>query len=594
MKKGTLFFALMVIVSIAHAQPDSLWSRTYGATYTDGCNSVEQTSDGGYVLAGYTSSFGAGNADFWLVKTDANGDSLWSRTYGGSMFDYCYSAQQTADGGYVLAGGTSSFGVGAPPHNNFWLVRTDSNGDSLWSRTFGGNLDELCLSVRQTSDGGYVLAGSTSSFGAGNVDFWLLKTDADGDSLWSRTFGGIAWDVCNSVQQTSDGGFILAGFSVSSGNMGFWLVKTDVNGDSLWTRRLGGLSASCNSVRQTADGGYVLAGSAQFVGSSFDMWLVKTNENGDSLWSRTFGGGTWDYCASVQQTLDGGYVLGGSTSSFGELYGDMWLVKTDVNGDSLWSRTFGGDSADYCKFVHQTSDGGYALAGGTASFGAGGSDFWLLKTGLVLPQPDISVTPSELNFGSVFVGDSAALPIVIHSTGDTNLIVSAITLPEDFHTDFAAPQTLAPGESLSVSVTFAPTEGRDYQDTLLVVSNAPNSAVPVPLSGAGIVDAADEERTAVRHYELHPIYPNPFNATTQIRFDVPRVALVQLRIYDLQGRVVENLASRVFEAGEHALTYDASARASGMYVLRMTATPLYPPAKAGGEWTAAQKLMLLK
>lgn len=232
---------MMVVVSATglFAQaPDSLWSRTFGGSNVDYCYDVRQTTDGGYVLAGFTDSFASGSYDFYLVKTNANGDSLWSRMFGGGSDDRCQAVQQTTDGDYVLAGRTDSFGAGS---YDFYLVKTDANGNSLWSRTFGGSSFDYCYGVQQTLDGGYVLAGWTYSFGAGG-NFWLVKTNADGDSMWSQTFGGDNSDACWSVQQTAEGGYILAGCTSSFGvySWDFWLVKTDSNGDSLWSRTYGG------------------------------------------------------------------------------------------------------------------------------------------------------------------------------------------------------------------------------------------------------------------------------------------------------------------------------------------------------------------
>ncbi len=376
---------LLLYFTTASAQPDSLWSRTFGGDSPDGCFSVQQTSDGGYMLAGFTSSFGAGSDDFWLVKTNTNGDSLWSHTYGGDDDDWCHSAQLTTDGGFVLAGMTDSFGAG---NRDFWLVKTNANGDSLWSRTYGGTGDDECRSIQPTADGGYVLAGYTTSFGAGNRDFWLVKTNANGDSLWSRTYGGGIDERCLSVQQTTDGGYVLAGHSQSfgSGSRDFWLVKTNANGDSLWSRAYGGSGwDECYSVQQTSDGGYVLAGGSDSFGAGrSDCWLVKANANGDSLWSRTFGGSNWENYYSLQQSTDGGYILVGWTNSFGAGLKDFWLIRTNANGDNVWSRTFGGSEYQECFSVQQTTDGGYVLAGYTSSFGAGNQDFWLVKTG---PDP---------------------------------------------------------------------------------------------------------------------------------------------------------------------------------------------------------------
>jgi hypothetical protein len=388
MRKILTAMLLFVVPMLASAQPpDSLWSRTFGGTSVDECYALQQTADGGYILGGKTLSFGAGDYDVWLVKASECGDSLWSQTYGGTSWDRCASIQQTSDGGYILGGETASFGSGS---YDFWLVKTNDIGDQVWSRTYGGDDMDGCESVRQTPDGGYILGGYTRSFGAGGYDFWLVKTDEEGGGLWDRTFGGNGEEGCNSVRQTSDNGYILVGFTYSfgAGLRDFWLVKTNANGDSLWSRTFGGSGQDdCYSVQQTSDGGYILAGYTESFGAgSMDFWLVKTNADGDSLWSRTFGGNDYDWCNSVQQTSDGGYILGGLTGSFGAGFYDSWLVKTNADGDSLWSRTFGGSEVDECFSAQRTADGGYILAGHTFSFGAGGQDFWLVRTGFISPS----------------------------------------------------------------------------------------------------------------------------------------------------------------------------------------------------------------
>ncbi len=425
MKYLFLILSTLVISVLACAQPpDSLWSHTFGGSSYEYCHSVQQTTDGGYILGGHTMSYGAGYSDCWLVKTDTSGTEEWSRTFGGSAYDHCYSVQQTTDGGYILGGSTYSYGAG---DRDFWLLKMDANGDTLWTRTFGGSSDDYCHSVQQTTDGGYILGGRTHSYGAGSADFWLVKTDVSGTEEWSNTFGGGGSDWFWSVQQTSDGGYILGGEtrSYGAGWDDFWLVKTDSNGDSLWSRTFGGSSYDgCYSIQQATDGGYILGGYTESYGAGHrDFWLVKTDATGTEEWSRTFGGSSHEECQSVQQTSGGGYILGGYTESYGAGSDDFWLVKTDSNGDSLWSRTFGGSGWDNCFSVQQTSGGGYILGGNTSSYGAGTDDFWLVKTGPEVVHDPLSgwlsgtLGPGEYHVvDDIFVDEDSTLTLMPGTT----------------------------------------------------------------------------------------------------------------------------------------------------------------------------------
>jgi hypothetical protein len=375
-----LLVGLGVGKSVAQA-PSWEWVKTFGGSDWDWGSSVQQTSDGGFILVGTTRSFGAGGPDVWLIKTDAEGNKLWEKTFGGIRDDRGHSVQQTSDGGFIVVGDTGSFGAG---WGDVWLIKTDANGNKLWDRTFGGSFADWGSSVQQTSDGGFIIVGNTGSFGAGWGDVWLIKTDADGNKLWDRTFGGSGSDFGRSVQQTSDGGFIIVGYteSFSAGGPDVWLIKTDANGNKLWDRTFGGSENDLGySVQQTSDGGFILVGATTSFGAGWaDVWLIKTDANGNKQWDRTFGGSSLDSGRSVQQTSDGGFILVGYTGSFGAGWADVWLIKTDADGNKLWDRTFGGSSYDYGYSVQQTSDGGFIIVGATRSFGAGDYDVLLIKS----------------------------------------------------------------------------------------------------------------------------------------------------------------------------------------------------------------------
>ncbi len=306
------------------------WNRTFGGISIDEGWSVQETKpDSGYIIAGHTGSFGAGNGDAWLIKTYTNGTEEWNRTFGGKDSDYALSVQQTSEGGYIVAGNIFPDGASAP---DVWLIKTNENGSEEWNKTYGGTDYDSANSVQQTTpDGGYIMAGSTRSFCATCQDVWLIKTDVNGTEEWNRTYGDLYFDYGISVQQTSDGGYIVAGTKgVTGPNAGdFWLIKTNENGTEEWNRTYGGIKPDyASSVQQTSDGGYIVAGDTYSFGAdNGSAWLIKTDTNGVEEWNKTFGGISSDKASSVQQTSDGGYIVAGDTYSFGADNGSAWLVK---------------------------------------------------------------------------------------------------------------------------------------------------------------------------------------------------------------------------------------------------------------------------
>jgi len=611
--KNSIFLTVLLglfLVSTAIADPgDTLWTRTYGGSDYDYSWSVQQTSDGGYIIAGYTKSFGAGGYDFYVVKTDANGDSLWTRTYGGALTDRGRSVQQTTDGGYVIAGETASFG--AAGGCDFYLLKTDANGDSLWTRMYGGTDSEKAYSVQQTTDGGYIIAGYSSSR---SNDVYLVKTDANGDALWTSIYGGGDFDLGRSVQQTTDGGYVIAGETASFGAGGcdFWLLKTDANGDTLWTQTYGGSDTDQSwSVQQTSDGGYIVAGyTLSFGAGGYDFYLVRTDANGDSLWTRTYGGTDSDKAFYVQQTTDGGYIVTGVTRSFGAGSDDAYLVKTDANGDILWTRTYGGTEWDYAYSVQQTSDGGYILAGDTDSFGAGVCDVYLIRVAgesslpdvtieilpngppVIVPQggsfdftgsltnniedPQVSdawtmaIGPQKETYGPFKMRNDVPLGPYQTRTADFNQHVANLA-PLGFYTYIAYcgdyPSTAIDSSFFELEVIAGPSTGTGEAGWVLTGSFSEGEFTDLP-----------------SEFALLSNYPNPFNASTVISYELPGVTHVKLEVYNLRGQKVTTLVDTKQEAGYRSVTWEDSEAASGVYFYKLTA----------GDFTEVKRMTLLR
>ena len=366
MKK--LFIILFIIPSVVFSQG---WVKTFD--YGKG-KSVKQTSDDGYIITGYTDT-SSNSSDVFLIKTDINGDTLWTKIYSQINNDMGNSVQQTTDGGYIITGWTNSYS------NNYdiLLIKTDDNGNLIWTKTYGGNYGDVGRSVQQTSDEGYIITGTTHS-SSYNTDISLIKTNSYGDTLWTKTYGNSNNDEGYSVQQTTDEGYIITGQTTSSdGDMDLLLVKTDELGDTIWSKTYGGYGDDIGySVQQTTDGGYIVTGFLEnYYTEHTDVYLLKTDNNGDTLWTKTYDKNWDDLGHSVEQTTDGGYIVVGYVQHVNHYY-DIYLVKTNNTGDTLWTKVLGTGSYNYAYSVQQTSDNGYIITG--YSIDSNGNYVILIKT----------------------------------------------------------------------------------------------------------------------------------------------------------------------------------------------------------------------
>jgi len=350
----------------AHAQaPDTLWTRTYGGTSDDVGRSMQLTPDGGCIIAGYTRSFGAGGSDVWLLRLDSVGNTLWSRTYGGSQDDEAYSVDLTFDGGYIVAGMTRSFGAGG---SDVWLLKFSAGGDTQWARTCGRNWDDFGYSVRQLPDSGYIVGGE----GYYTCNGWLLRYDALGDTLWTRVQSIAASVEC--VRQAMNGDLLLAGYSkVGSG----YHTRTDPAGGELWAIN----SSGFNGVASRLDNGSVVVGAyLRWIGESLYVYLALSayDSTGSVSWVKLFRPRSTNASGSSVERAGSGYIAVGGG---GSANGDLSLVRVNPSGDSLWTKVVGSDSEDIGCACQQTSDRGFLIAGSTRSFGAGGADVWLIRLG---------------------------------------------------------------------------------------------------------------------------------------------------------------------------------------------------------------------
>ena len=383
MKKGNhvifvfLAFCLVSTFCVPFVGASSeLWNRVHGSGIS---YSLASTSDGGFVLAGFTVSLENMDSNMILIKTNSNGELEWNQTIGGTGPETANCVIETFDGGFAVGGDTFSFGAGG---SDFFLVKTDNMGNVEWNQTFGGQGGESVQSLIQVADGGYVLTGGITS-NSDSMDVWLVKTDSAGNMIWNKRFGGAETELTYSLTATTDGGYALCGItgSVVEGASDFLLIKTDADGNQEWIQTYDGQNAdSAFALVEASDGGFVLVGSTNFsLESNSDVLLIKTDSSGNLQWKKTYGGKGGDSVHSLVETGDS-YTLGGFTESTGAGKNDFWLIKTDFQGNELWNYTYGRLEDDYCQSLVQTPDGGYVLAGYSRSFGGISAKVWLLKT----------------------------------------------------------------------------------------------------------------------------------------------------------------------------------------------------------------------
>jgi PKD repeat protein len=388
----------LVISSPCYAQG---WAKTYGGSSWESPGSIQQALDGGYVIGGQTSSFGAGGSDIWVLKLDSIGNVLWENTYGGLYGDCLDSLEKASDGGYIVAGITS-YSNDFDAVCDIWIIKLDSAGNVAWDKTYGRSDADYQVSVQEVfaqdkSTDGWIVVGTSLTAGS-EYDMWVLRLDSDGDVIWQKFYAGQSGsEQPYAIHQTynpegNPDGFIVGGSTSSfgEGNYDMWVVKLDNDGNVVWEKTYGGDGGDyIHSMQKTFDelgnpDGYIAAGASWSFGGN-DMWVVRLDTDGDIIWQTKYGRSRVSEANSVQQTFDGlgnpnGYVVAGGTRSYsGDESRVAWVLKLDLYGNVIWEKTYDGSDTDTFESIKQTTDGGYVVTGSTESFMPGSGNIWVLK-----------------------------------------------------------------------------------------------------------------------------------------------------------------------------------------------------------------------
>ncbi len=482
MKRLTLGISILVVFLSTSKAIGQTWCIRIGGPSSDIGYSIIQTSDGGYLIAGNTSSFGAGQSDIYLVKISSIGDVEWTRTIGGPNNDHAQSIIQATDGGYAIVGWTNSFGAGA---QDVYVVKVDQTGTVQWTRTIGGSNDDNGYSIIQTSDGGYAIAGHTLSYGAGSWDVYVIKLNSTGGLEWRRVVGGSSGDLGYSIAQTSDGGYTVVGYTSSfAGNYDkVYVIKLDASGNVQWTSVIYDDALSCCtwvfSMTKTSDGGFALTGANSTFSNgfdgSYDVYFLKTDGSFSTIGIvRDIGGSAKDEIGySIIQTSDGGYAIAGYTYSFGGGGQNVYVVKLNSTGNIQWTRTLGPGIANS---IIQTTDGGYAIVG------TQGNDVYFVKldaNGNVCPSCNpnsggsvVTGVPLQQNVSSNSnIGGIVGGPSPTTSAGGTRTIIcmSAVDIIEN---DFDESTSICYSNS-KVKISF----GKVYNNVLIIVRDVSGKEV---------------------------------------------------------------------------------------------------------------------
>ena len=516
--KKIVFILILASCLVLNTFPQTQFRKLIGGFDEDVAESIIQTSDGGYALAGYTFSFGVGIFNMYIVKLDANGDVQWKKTIGGSSIDDARSIIQTTDGGYAIAGYTDSYGAG---NYDVVVLKLNSSGTLQWYKVIGGTGDDIGFSILQTTDGGYTVSGHSRSFGSDGM--YIIKLDSNGSILWNRIINGADADGFQTcIVQSSDGGYVSSGStnSYGAGNYDIYIVKLNSSGTLQWAKTVGDTGTdNAFSIIATADGGYAAAGQTNSFGAgNYDMYIVKLDGTGTLQWTGTVGSSANEYTLSLIQTTDGGYAAAGYTFLFGQFW-DTYLFKLDSRGTLQWSKRWQETGIDDAASIIHTTDGGYALAGEYSAIGAGNSDAYIVKFDADWNTCGNTTTPASQS-----------------GTGGT------LTTP--------TPSVTSPTPTVSSPTPTVSSDG--------IFTNICNT-----------VGIKNQQNEIPKEFKLYQNYPNPFNPSTKIRFALPKSSFAKVVVYDLLGREVVTLVNEQLNAGTYEAEWNATNYPSGIYYYKL-------------------------
>ena len=594
--KTLINYALLITLSYLFNDftlaQDILWKKNFGLSSADDFGkSVIETTDGSIVVAGYTGSYGAGGNDIWLIKTTPEGDTLWTRTYGEIGEDMAFVVKQTEDGGFIIAGASESFGSNGMLDG--CLIKMDELGNQEWVKAYGTTHDDYFYSLEITDDGGYILAGERDAYPEGDSDVWIVKTDSTGEFQWEKIYGSNAEDDRGySIIKSQDGGYVVGGQKACDGFMGCngWLLKFDIIGDTTWSKSYN-VYDSFRSMIQLNNGDYVITGRVNGGIENWNVSLLKTDSLGNVEWEKTYDyANEPDYGYSVQQTSDGGYIIAGGASP-PDIEQRGWIIRTDSIGEIIWTKFINSyteslyGSSTVCYSVVQAANGDYIIAGHQTQV--------TFQQEVMLLRISSDIVPVELTSFTA-------------TAQQNNVTLNWQTATETNNIGFEMQRSQMSnvnGQTDWQVIGFVPgfgttTEPKSYTftDENLSAGKYLYRLKQIDFDGSfEYSNTVEVEINSPIEFTLEQNYPNPFNPTTKIKYTLPSVTLrqaqsdilVSLKVFDVLGNEIATLVNEPQQPSSYEVEFNvgqAISLSSGVYYYQLRV----------GSFVETKKMILLR